>query len=430
MPGSWSLLQNPGPFTEDSDHAADAMILLTDASILIHDLVPGNGWWRLYPAADGFYDNGTWTGPFNMEYQRTAFASGIMMDGRLFVLGGEHSNDPNDVAEGGWSPTWEIFDPTTNIWTPQPKPIQGTSNFNYIGGDASSCVLPDGRILFGSFEDNKSAIFDPKNQNSATQGWAEAGLVLNSSGILAPSRSEDCNEETWTLLPDGSVITVCTFDYAPGTDRATLRYLPDSDLWVSAGQTLQEFPTSNQEMGPAILLPNGTLFAIGATGNTGIYTPPAVMSEPGTWSLGPPLTLNNVPQGCSDGPAVLMPSGLVLCVGGPIVGSGENLNTTPASFFEYDYTTNMVQHGAPVARQLGPEWCLYRYIQNAPAADRAGHAYQRPGPDRPLYAGGSGPAAVLGAGNHRCSFWLYRRRELHNLRTATERLVPGSELWR
>src|ERR1700680_4917367 len=42
------------------------------------------------------------------------------------------------------------------------------------------------------------------------------------------------------------------------------------------------------EMGPALLRPDGTVFAEGGNGHTAIYTPPAANSNgPGTWVQGP-----------------------------------------------------------------------------------------------------------------------------------------------
>ena len=97
----------------------------------------------------------------------------------------------------------------------------------------------------------------------------------------------DCDEETWNLLPDGSVLTVNT-NNPPHAER----YIPSIDEWVSAGTTPNSLvlylitdPTglevSVDEIGPAILLPDGRLFAIGGTGQTALYTPPPAGSDPG-----------------------------------------------------------------------------------------------------------------------------------------------------
>ena len=42
--------------------------------------------------------------------------------------------------------------------------------------------------------------------------------------------------------------------------------------------------TASFEIGPALLLPDGRVFAIVATGNTSLYTLPAVATNPGTWA--------------------------------------------------------------------------------------------------------------------------------------------------
>ena len=69
-------------------------------------------------------------------------------------------------------------------------------------------------------------------------------------------------------------------------------YTPSTDVWLQMGSTGVSLPQSCSgqvsEIGPAILLPNGNVFAIGATGNTAVYTPGAA-GVAGTWSNGPTL---------------------------------------------------------------------------------------------------------------------------------------------
>ena len=81
-------------------------------------------------------------------------------------------------------------------------------------------------------------------------------------------------------------------------------------------------------MGPVLLLPNGNVFAVGASGYTAIYTPPAANSTAtGTWAIGPAM-----PSGLNveDGPAALLPGGNVLFGGSP-GGSGTGLK-----YFEFN----------------------------------------------------------------------------------------------
>ena len=83
------------------------------------------------------------------------------------------------------------------------------------------------------------------------------------------------------------------------------------------------------------------MFAIGATGNTALYTPPANRSDQGSWTPGPTLLDNDgntmFPM---DAPAVLLTNGKVLCVGSP---SNPCDYPGPTTFFEYDPVTNVAQ---------------------------------------------------------------------------------------
>jgi hypothetical protein len=96
-------------------------------------------------------------------------------------------------------------------------------------------------------------------------------------------------------------------------------------------------------MGPQILLPDGRVFAIGASGHTALYTPPTtVPTDPGTWAPGPdfPADANGNLMAAVDAPACLLPNGNVLCVVGPIVLAGPDAGfASPSEFFEFDPTT-------------------------------------------------------------------------------------------
>ena len=108
--------------------------------------------------------------------------------------------------------------------------------------------------------------------------------------------------------------------------------------WVSAGATLsilpQACPGIVAQIGPAILLPDGRVFAIGATGNTALFTPAT-----GLWTPGPTLVDSSGSTSFPmDAPAVLLPNGKVLCVGGP---SPPCNFPPPTTFFEYDPAPNV-----------------------------------------------------------------------------------------
>ena len=215
-------------------------------------------------------------------------------------------------------------------------------------------------MLLGALTSNRSAIWDP-----AVDTWTEAGLAFGTLG--SPTKVGTIDEETWSLLPDGTVLTV-DISSPPFAEK----YVPVIDTWVVADKTPATLthplallnlldttvkppvPVNIGEIGPAILLPDGRLFFIGATGHTALYTHPAVASQPGSWSAGPDLPPDtsgknfNSPNGniqtAIDAPAVLLPGGRVLLVGGQTVREVNNGQTqfwsNPSTVFIYDPATN------------------------------------------------------------------------------------------
>jgi hypothetical protein len=342
MSGSWTTFQPPSGVGQFS---CESMLLLTDGSVLVHQTGDKN-WLRLTPDGGGNYATGHWSDLLQMANTRQFSSSGVLKDGRVYVLGGEFSD------AGGDTPLGELFDPGTNAWQPLTKP----SGFNFIQGDASGAVLPDGRVLLGNLQSTsppfKTAIWDP-----ATDAWTVAGSHFGT--LTADTKQSNCNEETWTLLPDGSVLTVNTFR-PPFAER----YVPWLDEWVSAGQTPSPLPittfvdpqgtrVSVFEIGPAILLPDGRVFAIGATGQTALYTPAVLRGRltvrPESWSPGPVFPPDTSAGAvwptltASDAPAVLQTNGRVLCMAGSLyetAGPPKDYYSRNMSFYEYWPTTN------------------------------------------------------------------------------------------
>jgi hypothetical protein len=319
MVGTWQSLQNQPNF------AADTMLLLTDGTVMCHEYST-NRWQRLTPDGTGNYVNGTWSSLQSMKdnnaiptskggptFAPLYFASAVLRDGTVFVAGGEYNsgNPDSDLV------ATEIYDPVSDSWRIVNPPTGWTAI-----GDAPSCILPDGRLLLGSINSLSTAIYDP-----VTQNWTAAA-----------NKGDSSSEETFTLLPNNTVLTVQCSNI-PNVEK----YLVGSDQWISDQATPSTLPQAcpNQvaEIGPAILLPDGRLFAIGATGNTALFTPAATQSNKGSWTSGPTLTDNNrntiYPI---DAPAVLLPNGKVLCVGGP---SPPCNYPAPTTFFEYDPITNV-----------------------------------------------------------------------------------------
>lgn len=161
-----------------------------------------------------------------------------------------------------------------------------------------------------------------------------------------------------------------------GGANAAERYLPATDEWVKAGNTPHPLVvasikgTSVEEIGPAILLPDGKLFAIGATGNTAIFN-----LRTGTWTQGPsfPKDTSASPlqtlQTAIDAPAVLQPSGKVICVAGNTISETSNGQVSywsnPTTFYEFDPKTfNAANPGTlpqlavqpPIGSNSGDTW--------------------------------------------------------------------------
>lgn len=267
MPGTWHTLKTPPRF------GCGTMLLLTDGRVLCHD-ISGAGdatssWYTLAPDLQGDYLNGRWDhlqgGPSRPR------ASAVMIDGRVFIAASEGVGDTGRVVV-------EVYDPAADIWESLNLPAreEGVLDGWTMTDDAPICVLPDGRVLLGEPGSTRTTIFDP-----ADGTWAAAGT--------GGRKNTACGGESWTLLPDGTVLAVGCSDVG-----ASQRYVPSTDAWIDAGSTRsilsQAGPGDVVRSGPAVLLADGRVFAAGATGNTALYTPAADASGAASWSAGPILT--------------------------------------------------------------------------------------------------------------------------------------------
>jgi hypothetical protein len=331
MAGTWAnMSEQPGA-------SIDTMLLLTNGTVIAH--VSNSPQWRkLTPDDFGSYTSGTWSDLAPMPpndaipasvggptYGPLFFASAVLGDGTVLVAGGEYNTGPSaDVAAA------TRFDPVTSTWTNVTTPA-GWTNV----GDAPFCVLADGRGLMGNINSNQTAFFDP------VTGTFSAG----------PDKGDQCSEESFVLLPDGTVLAVdCTS--IPNAEK----YLPATNEWVPAGSTPSTLPQACPgivaEIGPTVLLPDGNALTIGASGNTAIYVPPANPSDPGTWQPGPTITdSSGNTMYPIDAPAVLLPNGRVLLTASPAPPCSF---PGPTSFFEYDPATNGLAAVTSPSNASGP----------------------------------------------------------------------------
>src|SRR5215831_9829363 len=301
---SWTSLTNsPGV-------SANTALLLTDGTVMVQQGQTGH-WFRLTPDRFGSYINGTWTQRADMpaNYGPLYFASAVLPDGRMVAVGGEFNvNGESDTTRGA------IYNPATNTWTSITPPAGVTQI-----GDASSVVLPNGTFMLGPccFQSTDYLL------NASTLTWTATGT----SG-----KADTNTEEGWVLLPNGKVLTVDTEN-----NTNSELFDPSTGSWSSAGSTIVTLPSNGgqpivPEVGPAVLRPDGTVFATGGTSNTAIFN-----STTGGWSVGPTFGSGLV---VADGPAALLPNGNVLVDASPFFNP-------PSQFFEFN-GTNPLSVPAPL----------------------------------------------------------------------------------
>ena len=307
MAGTWQALANQPTFNTST------MILLTDGRIMVQEEATPH-WHDLTPDRYGNYANGTWSTLADMSFWRRYYASGVLKDGRVIVIGGEQSGDVGDTNKG------EIYDPVTDKWTHIPSP-PGWANV----GDATCCVLPDGRFMLGNINFPACMIYDP-----VTNSWAPAA-----------SKAVRSNEETWILLPDNTILTVQCFAPFHGE-----KYLIGTDAWKPEGippVTLVD-PVMH-EIGPAMLMYNRQVVYFGAAnsgghGKTAIYALPPTPNGTGGWMPGPDIPkVGGKTIVCNDCPASLLPNGKVLFTGADFQNNNWG---SPVLFFEFDPGFNTI----------------------------------------------------------------------------------------
>jgi len=347
--GTWQPLNNPPPMPDISDpdtgqflcHGGAAFpLLLTDGSVMVqnvnnHKAHANGNVLKLTPDANGSYLNGTWSQLASIPYIPFAAAQAVLADGRVIIEGGEFTGVYEDFTLTNQG---AIYDPVTNSWTEVAPPRFFVDLYPprrefapHPIGDASSVVLPDGTFMIQDKMSRQAALLDLN-----TMTWTETGTA---------TKYDLNDEEGWTLLPNGKVLTVdCYTDFIfglighyPRNPTNSEIYDPQTGTWTSAGSTINTLTDKViPEIGPAVLRPDGTVFAIGSRGFTSIYD-----SNTGIWSVGPqlPAARDGTPMTDDDAPAALLPNGNVLMVanGGPKPHLYP-YSLAPAYFFEFDGT--------------------------------------------------------------------------------------------
>ncbi|MBV9303151.1 MAG: hypothetical protein JOY62_19500 [Acidobacteriaceae bacterium] len=376
---SWTKLKNPAPVPY-----VGTMMLLTDGTVMIQANYSSQNWLRLTPDSHGSYINGIWTAnPIApMAFPRYYFASQVLPDGRVWLVGGEYTGPFYDA---NWGSSGQIWDPVTNTWSsiehyPNEKggcfPVPVTSNANIKkGSDVITGIYSTDRIVKGwtvsgtgipsnttvTSVDSSTEVHISK---AATATGSETlqffGTALSCLGdepsiLISPEKilvgnllnnstyiydiptntwefaadkvykTESSDEEGWTKLPDGSVLTYDLFQsIAAGNGYAEL-YHPNKNQWVSISPAdgtahgtlpLLSSPALGYELGPVLRLQDGRVIVIGANQHTALYTPSTNTWQPGPDIIGklsnPYGSIDHAFFGADDAPAALLPNGHVL----------------------------------------------------------------------------------------------------------------------
>jgi hypothetical protein len=345
----WQPLNNQPPFTSNSCNGgfpgAANPLLLTDGTVIVQD-AGCQDWWRLTPDNTGSYANGTWREIASLPqgYAPLYHSSAVLPDGRVIIMGGEYNVVNGVFFTPAWTAQGAVYDPIADVWTPVAPPpfftpvqvLAPPAPLAQTIGDAQSIVLANGIYMQADCCTKQSALLDAK-----TLTWTPTG-----SG-----KYDDNDEEGWTLLPNGEVLTVdayvpFNFSYIPTGTNSEL-YNPTTGSWHGAGSTIVQLwdsglgcgelkahsPTPTFELGPAVLRADGTVFYTGSNtcangaGNTAIYD-----TEDRRWYPGPvfPSVAGVTDINIADGPASWEPNDKVLMMASPEYGS------PPSFFFEWD----------------------------------------------------------------------------------------------
>jgi hypothetical protein len=341
--GSWTpLVHRPAV------NSIQLMVLMTDGSIMVHTFDDIQTWVRLTPDAKGSYVNGSWKTLGKMITPRLYFASQVLPNGKLWVMGGEYTGpfeDPN------WGPQAEIYDPLANKWSEAAgdPPQEGcglvpvTSSVNlHAGSTLIKGIYSTYRILAGwtisgtgiKADTTVVEVDSPTSVTMSAKATYTGPAVIQFMGepnscfgddpsILVPKHNilvgdllgrqtylysiaenaftpaapkvynDSSDEEGWAVLPGGKILNYDLFQSIAKQTGYAETYNPATDLWTSIspadGTARGELPVLSDtqvgfELGPIIRVLDGRTLVIGANQHTALYTPSS-----NTWAPGPDM---------------------------------------------------------------------------------------------------------------------------------------------
>ena len=269
-------------------------------------------------------DHGGRTGPraASQHLDATGESQPVVAIARFALLSDGSVMIPRSASNGG-SP--RLTPDASAVTSTERGPPRPASRSRHAQG-ATMIVLPDGRLLvFGGLQQwrhptQRRSNLRPGHEHLDEHGelpgkhlwqrsrrcccpmaacWPVRSRTPTPTSTIRPptpgpparpnSTATAATHESWTLLPDGSILS---YD-VNGNPGEAQRLDPTTMTWVDAGSvpvSLEAGISAYQNMGPGVLLPDGRVLQLGRSSNTAIYTPPTPgdgTNGAGSWAAGP-----------------------------------------------------------------------------------------------------------------------------------------------
>jgi hypothetical protein len=328
----------------------------------------------------------------------TSFPSTKFGDGSLELM-----NDGTVLAGGGdgagglterYNPT---LDPLTNLGLPatsNPWSVDATQGGSNTNAETGWTKLPDGSILtyqlFGfsgpaaSPQTGTRFVIGSTSPIASAVGTATTPITITTTNLLPASLTTNstvtiagvqgfagANGVFQVTVTGGNTFTLNGSTGAVGSSTPNTGTWAQ-DQWLPAGNVPVPLGANGgagivQEMGPSFLLPDGRVFEIGASGNTALYSPPALAGNAtGTWVPGPVIPNGD---GATDAPGAMMKNGDVLFAASPYLINGAGSPPpfqTPTRLYEYNPTTNTITQVPISDGTLSGESCFVTRMLDLP----------------------------------------------------------------
>ena len=206
------------------------MLQMPDGSILVLSANDNQSWYRLTPDSHGSYVNGTWSFVGLMNIPRLYFASVVLPDGRVFIIGGEYTGPYYDSNITGSA---EIFDPSTGTSTwiarypicqPGSRSVTLTSDVVLSAGSTTvTGIYSTDRIeptagtwtVTGTGIPASTSVVSVDSPTQVTISKT-ATITGPSAGVRFAGRSTSCFGDDYAMqLPSGNILGASLFTPTP-----------------------------------------------------------------------------------------------------------------------------------------------------------------------------------------------------------------------